>query len=153
MSKFKKYQEFFKDVEAEGEFVCYDYPEDVKRSIVGDFEPVLEGETNEPLKCALEDILATAQLREVRVFPKNEFMYVRAEVKFIDADGEWGEPYQILALWDCFNVLKSYTFVRGEERTEVYPTELEGCESRVQKDVRAELQIKRVAASHDDVAR
>jgi len=146
MSKFKTYKEFFKDVEAEGEFVCYDYADDVKRSIIGDFEPVLQGEKDDPLKCAIEDILSTAQLREVRVFPKNEFMYVRAEVKFVDVDGCWSEPYQILAFWDCFNVLKSYTFVCGEERCEVFPTALEGPESDEQKTVRSELRAKRIAA-------
>ena len=145
MSKFKTYKEFFKDVEAEGEFVCYDYDDDVKRSIIGDFEPVLQGESDDPLKCALEDILATAQLREVRVFPKNEFMYVRAEVKFVNGNGEWSEPYQLLALWNCFNDLKAYTFVRGEERCEVFPAELEGVESDNQKSIRACLCEKRTS--------
>ena len=53
----------------------------------------------------LEDILATAKLKEVRVYPKDEIMYVRVEVKFLTDMAAWSRPYQMLAAWDCFNNL------------------------------------------------
>lgn len=147
--KFKSYKAFFAAVQEQGEFECFDYDEDVKKEIVGDFIPVLTG-SGDPLERALEDILATAKLREVRVFPENEYMYVRCEVRFLDEQAAWGEPCQLLALWDCFNRLHGYTFVRGTAHESFYPAELTGNETAARQAKRRELQARRQSVSHEN---
>ena len=40
MLKLKSYEDFFKDVEAEGEFKCFDYSDEVKKEIIDDYRKV-----------------------------------------------------------------------------------------------------------------
>lgn len=116
--KFVKYDQFVQIVNEQGKYVCYDYTEDDKKSIINDFRPVLEGEPkDEPLKVFVDDIIETAKLLEVRVFPKQEYMLVRVEVMLRTDEGNYVGPSQLLALWDCFYQLKAYTFIHGESQT------------------------------------
>ena len=91
------------------------YDDATKRSIIDGFIPVLQG-SGDPLETHLEDILATAELKEARTYPKNEVMYVRVYVRFLTDTAEWSKPYQMLAAWDCFNNLMGYTFPVGKGR-------------------------------------
>lgn len=124
--KYVEYDEFVQIVNEQGKYVCFDYSEDVKQSIIEDFRPVFdrESEDNEMLKFFVDEIIETAKPLEIRVYPKNEFMLVRVEVRFRDVKGEFGQPYQLLAFWDCFYRLKAYTFVRGESQKSEFPEEL-----------------------------
>jgi len=138
-SKFMTYRDFFARVEEEGEFTCFDYEDEVRAEIFLDV-PKACLKVNDVLVPALADILSSGVLREVRVYPKNECMLVRIETKFLDKAGTWGKPYQMLVFLDCFNELLGYTFVRGTERVEVHPEELQGEETEVQRARRLELE-------------
>lgn len=143
--KLKSYDDFFGMLEKLGEFKSYDYDDDTKKSIIADFLPVLEG-SGDPLETYVEDILATAVLKDARVYPKNEIMYVRVEVRFLTETAEWSRPYQMLAAWDCFNILKGYTFPVGKGRNSELPYELENPPSKAQREKRTQLMAKRLSA-------
>ena len=113
--KLMSYDDFFAMLEGEGAFDSFDYDDETKASILSDFAPVLKG-SGDPLETHLEDIIATAELKEARTYPKNEVMYVRVYVRFLTDTAEWSKPYQMLAAWDCFNNLMGYTFPVGKGR-------------------------------------
>lgn len=142
--KLKSYDDFFGMLDALGEFKSYDYDDETKRAILSDFIPVLEN-SGDPLATHLEDILATAKLKEVRVYPKDETMYVRVEVQFLTETAEWSQPYQMVAAWDCFNDLKGYAFPVGRGRRTELPVELEEAENSVQRERRMALMAARIA--------
>ena len=142
--KLMSYDDFFGMLEELGEFRSYDYDDATKRSIIEDFLPVLEN-SGDPLETHVEDILATAKLKEVRVYPKGEEMYVRVEVQFLTETAEWSSPYQMVAAWDCFNNLKGYAFPVGKGRRTELPVELENTENAVQCEKRRLLMAARIA--------
>ena len=143
--KLMSYDDFFAMLDAEGEFDSFDYDEETKKGILGDFLPVLKG-SGDPLETHLEDILATAKLKEVRTYPKNEIMYVRVEVRFLTETAEWSRPYQMLAAWDCFNILKGYVFPVGKGTRTHLPIELENPENAAQRTKRMQLAAARATA-------
>ena len=143
--KLMSYDDFFAMLDAEGAFDSCDYDEETKKGILGDFLPVLKG-SGDPLETHLEDILATAKLKEVRTYPKNEFMYVRVEVRFLTETAEWSRPYQMLAAWDCFNILKGYVFPVGKGTRTRLPIELENPENAAQRTKRMQLAAARATA-------
>ena len=143
--KLMSYDDFFAMLDAEGAFDSFDYDEETKKGILGDFLPVLKG-SGDPLETHLEDILATAKLKEVRTYPKNEIMYVRVEVRFLTETAEWSRPYQMLAAWDCFNILKGYVFPVGKGTRTRLPIELENPENAAQHTKRMQLAAARAAA-------
>ena len=98
------------------------------------------------IEAHIEDILATAKLKEVRTYPKNEIMYVRVEVRFLTETAEWSRPYQMLAAWDCFNILKGYVFPVGKGTRTRLPIELENPENAAQRTKRMQLAAVRAAA-------
>ena len=123
-----------------------DYDDETKAMILGDFLPVLKG-SGDPLETHIEDILATAKLMEVRIYPKEEWLYVRVEVKFLAETAKWSRPYQMLAAWDCFNELKGYVFPVGKGRRSELPIELENPENAAQREMRSLLRSERIAAA------
>ncbi|MBQ2632943.1 MAG: hypothetical protein IJG13_24985 [Kiritimatiellae bacterium] len=141
-SKYMTYEQFFKFLRDQGKYDCHHYGDDTKRGIIEDFEPVLT-RAHDPLAAFLEDILATAELHEVRTFPKEEWMYVRVAVRFLNKDAEWGKPFQIAALWDCFKKLQGYTFVAEPIETEYHPEEIDGEETEAQRLKRQTLREDR----------
>ena len=142
--KLMSYDDFFGMLEELGEFVSYDYDDETKRSILDDFLPVLKN-SGDPLETHVEDILATAKLKEARVYPKGEEMYVRVEVQFLTENAEWSRPYQMVAAWDCFNNLKGYAFPVGKGRRTELPVELENPENEAQRERRHLLMAARIA--------
>ena len=140
------YDDFFAMLDEHGEFQSFDYDDATKESIVSDFLPVLQG-SGDPLETHLEDILATAELKEVRVYPKDELMYVRVMVRFLTETAEWSTPYQMLAAWDCFKNLKGYVFPVGKGHRSELPIELENPENKAQHEKRMQLMATRVAAT------
>lgn len=140
------YDDFFAMLDEQGEFQSPAYDDATKASIVADFLPVLTG-SGDPLETHVEDILATAKLKDVRVYPKDEITYVRVEVRFLDVTAEWSTPYQMLAAWDCFNTLKGYVFPVGKGRRSELPVELEDPENKMQREKRMRLMAARVAAT------
>lgn len=142
--KLMSYDDFFGMLGKLGEFVSYDYDETTKRNILDDFLPVLEN-SGDPLETHVEDILATAKLKETRVYPKGEVMYVRIEVQFLTETAEWSRPYQMVAAWDCFNNLKGYAFPVGKGRRTELPVELENPENEEQRNKRQLLMAARIA--------
>ena len=142
--KLKSYDDFFGMLEELGEFRSYDYSDEIKRSIVEDFLPVLEN-TSDPLKTHIEDILATAKLKEVRVYPKDETTYVRVEVQFLTETAEWSRPYQMVAAWDSMSQLKGYAFPVGKGRRTELPVELENPANEAQKEKRRLLKAERLS--------
>ena len=145
-SKYMTYDQFYKFLRDQGKYDCPHYADDTKRGIIGDFEPVLT-RAHDPLAAFIEDILATAELREVRTFPKEEWMYVRVAVRFLNKDAEWGKPFQIVALWDCFKKLQGYTFVATPTATEHHPEEVGDEETEAQRAIRQKLRESRIAKS------
>ena len=143
--KLMSYDDFFAMLDEEGDFKSYDYDDDTKKSIISDFLPVLEG-SGDPLETHVEDILATAILRDARVYPKNEVMYVRVEVRFLTETAEWSKPYQMLAAWDSCHNLKGYAFPVGKGHNSELPYELEDPPSEAQKQKRRTLKRQRLAA-------
>ena len=143
--KLMSYDDFFAMLEGEGAFDSFDYDDATKASILSDFAPVLKG-SGDPLETHLEDILATAELKEARTYPKNEVMYVRVYVRFLTDTAEWSKPYQMLAAWDCFNNLMGYTFPVGKGRRCELPIWLEEPENKAQRDMRQRLRAARMAA-------
>lgn len=141
--KLKSYDDFFGMLEKLGEFKSYDYDDETKRSIIEDFLPVLEN-TGDPLETHIEDILATAKLKEVRVYPKDETMYVRVEVQFLTETAEWSQPYQMVAAWDSMSQLKGYAFPVGKGRRTELPVELENPANEAQKEKRHLLKAERL---------
>ncbi len=139
--KLMSYDDFFAMLDAEGAFDSFDYDEETKKGILGDFLPVLKG-SGDPL----ETHIATAKLKEVRTYPKNEIMYVRVEVRFLTETAEWSRPYQMLAAWDCFNILKGYVFPVGKGTRTRLPIELENPENAAQRTKRMQLAAVRAAA-------
>ncbi len=144
--KLMSYSDFFAMLDEQGEFKSFDYDDETKAEIVGDFLLVLEG-SGDPLETHIEDILATAELKEVRVYPKDEVMYVRVMVRFLSEMAEWSRPYQMLAAWDCFNDLKGYTFPVGKGSRDELPIELENPENVAQREKRMQLRASRIAAA------
>ena len=140
------YDDFFAMLDEQGEFQSFDYDDATKESIVSDFLPVLQG-SGDPLETHLEDILATAELKEVRVYPKDELMYVRVMVRFLTETAEWSDSYQMLAAWDCFKNLKGYAFPVGKGHRSELPIELENPENKAQHEKRMQLMATRVAAT------
>ena len=141
--KLKSYDDFFGMLEKLGEFKSYDYSDETKREIIEDFLPVLEN-TGDPLETHIEDILATAKFKEVRVYPKDETMYVRVEVQFLTETAEWSQPYQMVAAWDSLFQLKGYTFPVGKGRRTELPIELENPANEAQKEKRRLLKAERL---------
>ena len=141
--KLKSYDDFFGMLGELGEFRSYDYDDESKRAIIGDFLPVLEN-SDDPLEEHVEDILATAKLKEVRVYPKGETMYVRVEVRFLTETAEWSRPYQMVAAWDGLFRLKGYAFPVGKGRRTELPVELENPANRAQKEKRRLLKAERL---------
>ena len=142
--KLMSYDGFFGMLGKLGEFVSYDYDETTKRSILDDFLPVLEN-SGDPLETHVEDILATAKLKEARVYPKGEVMYVRVEVQFLTETAEWSRPYQMVAAWDGLLSLKGYAFPVGKGRRTELPEELEDPENEAQREKRRLLTAARIA--------
>ncbi len=143
--KLMSYDDFFAILDEQGEFKSYDYDDDTKKSIIADFLPVLEG-SGDPLETHVEDILATAILKDTRVYPKNEVMYVRVEVRFLTETAEWSRPYQMLAAWDCSNNLMGYTFPVGKGHNSELPYELENPPSKAQREKRLLMMSDRLSA-------
>ena len=52
----------------------------------------------------------------------------------------------MLAAWDCFNILKGYTFPVGKGRNSELPYELENPPSKAQREKRTQLMAKRLSA-------
>ena len=142
--KLMSYDDFFGMLEELGDFVSYDYDDETKRSILDDFLPVLEN-SGDPLETHVEDILATAKLKEARVYPKGEVMYVRVEVQFLTENAEWSRPYQMVAAWDGLLRLKGYAFPVGKGRRTELPVELEDTENEAQREKRQLLTAARIA--------
>lgn len=142
------YDDFFAMLDEQGEFNSFDYDDATKASIIGDFYPVLSG-SGDPLETHVEDILATATLKEVRVYPKDEIMYVRVEVRFLTETAEWSDPYQMLAAWDCFHELKGYVFPIGKGRRSEIPIEMENPENEIQHKKRMALMVARMSANEE----
>lgn len=142
--KLMSYDDFFAMLDEQGEFKSYDYDEATKKAIIGEFLPVLEG-SGDPLETHIEDILATAKLKEVRIYTKEEITYVRVEVQFLTEITEWSKPYQMLAAWDCMNKLMGYVFPVGKGRRSKLPVELENPPSKAQRKKRALLMAERIA--------
>ena len=141
--KLMSYDDFFGMLGELGEFRSYDYDDESKRAIIGDFLPVLEN-SDDPLEEHVEDILATAKLKEVRIYPKGETMYVRVEVRFLTETAEWSRPYQMVAAWDGLFRLKGYAFPVGKGRRTELPVELEDPASPVQRERRRLLKAERL---------
>ena len=106
----------------------------------------MEG-SGDPLETHLEDILATAELKEVRTYPKNEVIYVRVNVRFLTDTAEWSKSYQMLAAWDCLRNLMGYTFPGGKGRRCELPIWLEEPENKAQHDMRQRLKVARMTVS------
>ena len=140
------YDDFFAMLDEQGEFQSPAYDDETKESVVADFLPVLKG-SGDPLEMHVEDILATAKLKEARVYPKDEIMYVRVEVRFLTEAAEWSRPYQMLAAWDCFHDLKGYVFPVGKGSRSELPIELENPENEAQHEKRMQLMAARIAAT------
>lgn len=140
------YNDFFAMLEEQGEFQSPAYDDATKASVVADFLPVLKG-SGDPLETHVEDILATATLKEVRIYPKDEITYVRVEVRFLTETAEWSTPYQMLAAWDCFYDLKGYVFPVGKGSRSELPIELEDPENSAQHEKRMQLMAARVSAT------
>ena len=138
------YDDFFAMLERQGEFKSFEYDEATKAAIIADIADVLEG-SGDPLETHLEDILATAELKEVRVYPKDEIMYVRVIVRFLTETAEWSVPYQMLAAWDAFKKLKGYVFPVGKGRRCEVPVEMENPPTKAQDDKRAQLMAARIS--------
>lgn len=141
-------RDFFAMLDVEGEFNSFDYDDETKRAIIGDFLPVLNG-SSDPLKTHVEDILATATLKEVRVYTKNEVMYVRVVVRFLTETAEWSDPYQMIAAWGCFNELMGYAFPVGKGWRNELPIELENPENDLQREKRMALRAMRISATRE----
>lgn len=135
--------DFFAMLDRKGEFESFEYSAETKRSILDEFGPVLEG-SGDPLEDNMEDILATAELKEVRVYPSDETMYVRVMTRFLDDTAQWSEPYQMVAAWDCFHNLQGYAFPIGKGTRSNTPLELESFENTLQHQKRMELFAKRM---------
>ena len=142
--KLMSYDDFFGMLDELGEFVSYNYDEATKRNILDDLLPVLEN-SGDPIETYVEDILATAKLKEARVYPKGEVMYVRVEVQFLTETAEWSRPYQMVAAWNCFNMLKGYAFPVGKGRRTELPVEMENPENEAQRERRHSLMAARIA--------
>ena len=138
------YDDFFAMLDEQGEFKSYDYSDATKKAIVGEFLPVLEG-SGDPLETHVEDILATAKLKETRVYTTEVITYVRVEVQFLTETAEWSRPYQMLAAWDCTNKLMGYVFPVGKGRRTELPVELENPQTKAQREKRAQLTAERIA--------
>ena len=145
-NRLMSYDDFFAMLEEQGVFQSFDYTDEEKASIIGDFLPVLEG-SGDPLETHIEDILATAKLKEVRVYPKDEILYVRVVVRFLTETAAWSKPYQMLVAWDCFNELKGYVFPVGKGRRSKLPIELENPANKAQRERRMLLRGARVTAT------
>ena len=144
--KLMSYDDFFAMLDAQGEFEVHDYPEETKKAIVSDFVRVLEG-SGDPLETHLEDILATAELKEVRAYlGTDEVLYVRVEVRFLTESAEWSRPYQMLAAWDSLCNLKGYAFPVGKGRRTELPIELESPATKAQVEKRMQLMAMRISA-------
>ena len=142
--KLMSYDDFFTMLDEQGEFKSCAYDCITRAAIIFSFLPVLEG-SGDPLGTHVEDILATAKLKDVREYPKNKIMYVRVEVQFLTETAEWSRPYQMLAAWDSMHNLMGYTFPVGKGRRTELPVELEDPPSKAQRRKRALLMAKRIA--------
>ena len=142
------YDDFFAMLDEQGEFQSFAYDDATKRSIIDGFIPVLQG-SGDPLETHLEDILATAELKEARVYSKDELMYVRVIVRFLTETAKWSVPYQMLAAWDCFNNLKGYVFPVGKGHRSELPIEMEDPENEMQRERRMQLMVARMSATRN----
>ncbi len=120
------------------EYDCKSYSDDVKREIINEMGAVFTC-ANDPLAAWIEDILATAQWREARVFPYADSTYIRVEVKLLDANAEWRGPYQLLVTWRWFRELGAWTFASGESKESFLPDELFIEENEAMRRKRMEL--------------
>lgn len=143
--KLMSVDEFFAMLGREGNFMSYAYSEDDKKCIIRDFEPVLV-QSLDPLRTHLEDILASAELKEVRVYPKNEVMYLRVNVRFLTDIAEWSGPYQMIVAWDYRKLLLGYAFPVGKGRDSSLPVWLEMEETVPQRKRRIEMAARRMAS-------
>lgn len=139
------YDDFFAMLDEQGEFESPACDDETKKSIISGFLPVLEG-SGDPLWTHVEDILATAKLKEARIYPKNKVVYVRVETRFLTETAEWSPPYQMLAAWDSHNMLMGYTFPVGKGRRSELPYELENPPSMAQLERRMLLKAERLSA-------
>ena len=139
------YDDFFAMLDEQGEFESPACDDETKKSIISGFLPVLEG-SGDPLWTHVEDILATAKLKEARIYPKNKVVYVRVETRFLTETAEWSPPYQMLAAWDSHNMLMGYTFPVGKGRRSELPYELENPPSMAQRERRMLLKAERLSA-------
>ena len=89
--RYLPYEDFFALVRRLDEYECKSRSDEDKREIITMMDHVFTY-PNDPLAAWLEDILATAQWREARVFPYEDSIYVRVEVKLLDANAEWRGP-------------------------------------------------------------
>ena len=144
------YDDFFAMLGEQGGFQSPAYDDAAKESVIADFLPVLKG-SGDPLETHVEDILATATLKEVRVYPKDEITYVRINVRFLTETAEWSTPYQMLAAWDCFHNLKGYVFPVGKGSRSEVPIELENPENKAQREKRMLLMAARTCFRNEEI--
>ena len=141
--KLMSYDDFFDMLAGHGELESPACDDEAKRAIVAEFVSAVEG-SGDPLETHVEDILATAALREVRFYPDG-VKYVRAKVRFLTETAEWSQPYQMAAAWDGVGRLKGYTFPVGKGRKSELPYEMEDPPTDAQKEKRLQLMASRLS--------
>ena len=140
-ARYMTYDQFFKLVRDQGEYKVHKCSNE-KQSIVKDFLSFVV-EIHDPLETQLEDIFATAKVREVRTYPANGWMYVRIWTRLLNGNAKWGKPFQIVALLDSCRQLKGYTFTEAGLIFEFHPNEINGKETDAQRHKRQELREHR----------
>jgi len=121
MNRFKSYSELFGLLDGDWSGVSLSTPGLRRRLKARLMKP--ECVPHDEFFGAVEDVIESAAVREVRKYPKGR-EYVRYEIRVLDVHGVWSEPYQLLALFDSREALKAYTIVRGRTRRERIPAEL-----------------------------
>ena len=106
--KLKPYIDFLVDVEVLGEYEVPEYSAETKQSIINDFADVFANEPDEILSRYIDELLETAEWREVRIFPNPEIMCVHVQASFPNGEGAM-IPVQVFALWDCWYRLISWS--------------------------------------------
>ena len=142
--RYLPYEDFFALVRRLDEYECKSRSDEDKREIINMMDHVFTY-PNDPLAAWLEDILATAQWRELRFYPYEDSTYIRVEVKLLDANAEWRGPYQLLVVWCCSCILDAWTFVSGESKESFFPDELFIEENEAMRRKRMELRMARMA--------
>ena len=122
-AKFRTYDDFFSGIGEGARFVSEMADAKLSKSFIDRIadDTCLGGER---FFGAMEDVLATAKVREVRRYANAGREYARYEFKVLDAHGDWSDSYQLLALFSRVGRLQSYTIVRGKTRRAIVPTEL-----------------------------